>query len=47
MKDEKLPVVHCQYANEKTISEIVEESFRAYLSRIFAIAENDAVHYGQ
>lgn len=37
MKKENLPVVHCTYCNtEKSISEILEESFRLYLGRILA-----------
>ena len=37
MKKGNLPVVHCTYCNtEKSISEILEESFRLYLGRILA-----------
>ena len=39
MKKEVLPVVHCTYCDtEKSISEILEESFRLYLGRILATA---------
>ncbi len=44
MKQKFLPVVHCHYVNtEKSISEIVEESFRLYLSRILTVTENSFV----
>ena len=37
MKKRDLPVVHYTYCNtEKSISEILEESFRLYLYRILA-----------
>ena len=46
MKKENLPVVHCTYCNtEKSVSEILEESFRLYLSRILAIMEYSIVQY--
>lgn len=41
MKKRDLPVVHCTYCNtEKSISEILEESFRLYLGRILAAMEH-------
>ena len=41
MKKGTLPVVHCTYCNtEKSLSEILEESFRLYLGRIL-----DAMEY--
>ena len=44
MKKRDLPVVHCTYCNtEKSISEILEESFRLYLIRILAIPEKPVV----
>ena len=44
MKKENLPVVHCTYCNtEKSISEILEESFRLYLGRILAAMEHPIV----
>ena len=37
MMRKKTVVVHCVYADKgKTISELLEESFRLYLSRILA-----------
>ncbi|MCF2675856.1 MAG: hypothetical protein PUI04_11055 [Flintibacter sp.] len=40
MKKGTLPVVHCTYCNtEKSLSEILEESFRLYLGRILAAME--------
>ena len=46
MKKRDLPVVHCTYCNtEKSVSEILEESFRLYLSRILAIMEYSIVQY--
>ena len=44
MKKGNLPVVHCTYGNtEKSISEILEESFRLYLGRILAAIEHPIV----
>ena len=44
MKKRDLPVVHCTYCNtEKSISEILEESFRLYLGRILAAMEHPIV----
>lgn len=41
MKKRDLPVVHYTYCNtEKSISEILEESFRLYLGRILAAMEH-------
>lgn len=40
MKKGNLPVVHCTYCNaEKSISEVLEESFRLYLGRILVAME--------
>ena len=37
MKKGDLPVVYCTYCNtEKSVSELLEESFRLYLRRILA-----------
>ena len=39
-----LPVVHCTYAEaEKSLVELLEESFRLYLIRILAIPEKPVV----
>ena len=44
MKKGNLPVVHCTYNNiEKSISEILEESFRLYLGRILVAMEHPIV----
>ena len=44
MKKGDLPVVHCTYCNtEKSISEILEESFRLYLGRILVAMEHPIV----
>ena len=44
MKKRDLPVVHCTYCyTEKSISEILEESFRLYLSHILAAMEHPIV----
>ncbi len=46
MKKGNLPVVHCTYNNiEKSISEILEESFRLYLGRILVAMEHPIVQY--
>ena len=46
MKKGNLPVVHCTYGNtEKSISEILEESFRLYLGCILAAMEHPIVQY--
>ena len=44
---QKLPVVKCLYAkgSEKTLSDLLEESFRIYLVHILAAAERPAVQY--
>lgn len=48
MKKGDLPVVHCTYCNtEKSISEILEESFRIYLGRILAENKYSIVQYKQ
>lgn len=40
MRRKGLPVVHCTYCNtEKSISEILEESFRLYLGHMLATME--------
>lgn len=44
MKKKDLPVVHCIYCNtEKSISEILEKSFRIYLGRILVSMEQPIV----
>ena len=44
MKKNELPVVHCTYCDtERSLSEILEESFRLYLRRILASLEKPAV----
>ena len=44
MKKRDLTVVHYTYCNtEKSISEILEESFRLYLGRILAAMEHPTV----
>ena len=40
-----LPVVHCIYTEaEKSLAELLEESFRLYLVRILATSEESVVH---
>lgn len=44
MKKKDLPVVYCAYSNtEKSVSEILEKSFRLYLGRILAETEHSIV----
>ena len=39
-----LPVVHCKYSEaEKTLAELLEESFRLYLVHIHATSEEPVV----
>lgn len=48
MRKKDLPIVHCIYADtkaEKSLPEILEESFRLYLIRILAEAEQPVVQY--
>lgn len=46
MKKENLLVVHCEYTEaEKSLSELLEESFRLYLARILAASGNPGVQY--
>ena len=41
---ETLPVVHCTYIEaEKSLAELLEESFRLYLVRILATSEEPVV----
>lgn len=41
MKKGDLPAVHCTYCNTgKSVSEILERSFRLYLDRILAATEH-------
>ncbi|MCD8382762.1 MAG: hypothetical protein LUC30_07600 [Clostridiales bacterium] len=41
-----VPVVHCDYAKDgKSLSELIEESFRSYLIRIIAATDGDVVQY--
>ena len=48
MKQKNLPVVHCSYANsEKGPAEILDESFRFYLSRILDVFENPTIKYSR
>lgn len=47
MKKCEAPVVRCEYTKaEKSLSHLVEESFRLYLSRILAEAGNLRYHVG-
>lgn len=40
--------VHCTYAQtEKSVEDIILESFRAYLRRILALSEKSAVQYSR
>ncbi|MGO5028552.1 hypothetical protein [Candidatus Agathobaculum pullicola] len=40
MKKRDLPVVHCYYTDgDKSLSDILEESFRLYLARALAVTE--------
>lgn len=44
LKKKDLPVVHCTYCNtEKSVSEILEKSFRIYLGRILVSMEQPIV----
>lgn len=44
MKKKDLPVVHCTYCNtKKSVSEILEKSFRIYLGRILVSMEQSIV----
>ena len=44
MKKRDLPVVYCTYCNiEKSVSELLEESFRLYLRRILAVYGKAAI----
>jgi len=48
MKKKDLPIVHCIYADtkaEKSLPEILEESFRLYLIRLLDEAEQPVVQY--
>ena len=48
MKKSEAPVVHCEYTKaEKSLSHLVEESFRLYLARILATAGTCAVSCGR
>ena len=48
VKKSEAPVVRCEYTKaEKSLSHLVEESFRLYLSRILAQAGKPAVSYGR
>lgn len=48
MKKNDVPVVHCEYIKaEKSLSHLLEESFRLYLARILATAGSHAVTYGR
>ena len=48
MKKREAPVVRCEYTKaEKSLSHLVEESFRLYLARILAEAGKTAVSCGQ
>lgn len=48
MKKCEAPVVRCEYTKaEKSLSHLVEESFRLYLSRILAQAGKPAVSCGR
>lgn len=42
---QNLPVVHCVYTDgEKSLTELLEESFRLYLVRILAAPETPGTH---
>ena len=46
MKKRDLPVVRCVYIEaEKSLDELLEESFRLYLVRILAMPEKPVVQY--
>ncbi|MGN0754091.1 MAG: hypothetical protein ACI4ME_06480 [Aristaeellaceae bacterium] len=48
MKKSNAPTVRCEYSNaEKSLSHLVEESFRLYLNRILAQAGKTAVSCGR
>ena len=48
MKKSEAPVVRCEYTKaEKSLSHLVEESFRLYLNRILATAGTSAVSCGR
>ena len=43
---ENLPIVHCTYTkSEKSLEQLLEESFRLYLSRTLATSKGFAVQY--
>lgn len=46
MKKSEAPVVRCEYTKaEKSLSHLLEESFRLYLARILATAGTSAVSW--
>ena len=48
VKKSDAPVVRCEYSKaEKSLSHLVEESFRHYLARILATAGSNAVSCGR
>lgn len=45
MKRKDLPVVHCSYTEDgKSLSDILEESFRLYLIRMVTVSEVSNCH---
>jgi len=48
VKKSEAPVVRCEYTKaEKSLSHLLEESFRLYLARILATAGTSAVSCGR
>ena len=48
MKKYDAPVVQCEYAKaEKSLSHLLEETFRLYLARILAVGKPSAVSCGR
>ena len=46
MKKNDTLVVHCEYAKaDMSLSHLLEESFRLYLARVLAAAENSAASW--
>lgn len=46
MKKNDAPVVHCEYTKaEKSLSHLLEESFRLYLARILASAGRNGISW--
>ena len=46
MKKCEAPVVHCEYAKaDKSLAQLLEESFRLYLGRILVAMEHPTVQW--